>query len=203
MILCFIQISRLNSNPNTQLIITGNGLGGSVASLFTLLLLDYLDLTKTKRPLCITFGSPLLGNKALQNSILEFSTWSSCFLHLVSNLDPLPTKFLNNQNADYYPFGTFLFCSESGGYACSEDPTSVLKLFDATAVRSNRVGSSLFDYKETVDRLINRVNLKATTELIMESTESLRASFLAQIDAIGIVQNQVSIQFMLETAFIY
>lgn len=186
------EISRLISNSKTQLIITGHGLGGSVASLFTLLLLDSIDLTKTKRPLCITFGSPLLGNEAFQNAISQFSTWSSCFLHLVSNQDPLPRKFLNNKA--YYPFGTFLFCSQSGGCSCFEGPKSILKLLEATKA-SNGVlltYSSFFDYKETIDCLIKQANLKATMKMIPENVELWIESFVAQLEAIGVAQNQVS-----------
>lgn len=184
---------RLKSNPKTQLIITGDALGGSVASLFTLFLLDFLDLTKAKRPLCITFGSPLLGDEDLQNAISQFSTWSSCFLHVVSNHDPLPRMFLNH--TAYCPFGTFLFCSESDGCACSGDLATVSKLLEATAVPNipSNSHSLLFDYKETVDHLINQANLKAMSMLITENTESLRGSFVAQLEAIGVVQIQVCI----------
>ncbi|XP_023526957.1 senescence-associated carboxylesterase 101 isoform X1 [Cucurbita pepo subsp. pepo] len=186
------EISRLKSNPKTQLIITGHGLGGSVASLFTLLLLDSIDLTKAKRPLCITFGSPLLGNKALQSAISQFSTWSSCFLHVVSNHDPLPTSLLNNKA--YYPFGTFLFCSESGGCSCFEDPKSTSKLLEATKANTHLTAFSFFDYKETILRLIDQANLKATTRLITENSESWTASFIAQLEAIGVVPDQAQQQ---------
>ncbi|XP_022983733.1 senescence-associated carboxylesterase 101 [Cucurbita maxima] len=186
------EISRLKSNPKTQLIITGHGLGGSVASLFTLLLLDSIDLTKAKRPLCITFGSPLLGNEALQSAISQFSTWSSCFLHVVSNRDPLPTSLLNNKA--YYPFGTFLFCSESGGCSCFEDPKSTLKLLEATKANTHLTASSFFDYKETIHRLIDQANLKATTRLITENSVSRTASFIAQLEAIGVVPDQAQQQ---------
>ncbi|XP_038906094.1 senescence-associated carboxylesterase 101 [Benincasa hispida] len=187
------EISRLISDPNTPIIITGHGLGGSVASLLTLLLLDSIDLTKTKRPLCITFGSPLLGNEAFQNAISQFSTWSSCFLHLVSNQDPLPTKFLNNKA--YYPFGTFLFCSQSGGCSSFEDPKSVLKLLEATKASNDVLtASSFFDYKETIDRLINQANLKATMKMVTENAESWTGSFVAQLETIGVARNQAQQQ---------
>lgn len=186
------EISRLKSNLKTQLIITGHGLGGSVASLFTLLLLDSIDLTKAKRPLCITFGSPLLGNEALQSAISQFSTWSSCFLHVVSNRDPLPTSLLNNKA--YYPFGTFLFCSESGGCSCFEDPKSTSKLLEATKANTHLTASSFFDYKETIHRLIDQANLKATTRLITDNSESWPASFIAQLEAIGVVPDQAQQQ---------
>ena len=76
-----------NSKP---LIITGNSLGGSVATLFTLSLLDKFKISTTKRPLCITFGSPLIGDEGLQEAISNYPAWNSCFLHVVSDHDPIP-----------------------------------------------------------------------------------------------------------------
>ena len=73
-----------------RLIITGYSMGGSVASLFTLCLLEVINLSKPKcRPICITFGSPLIGGFGLQHSM-----WNSFFLHVVSNQDPVPGLFL-------------------------------------------------------------------------------------------------------------
>lgn len=52
---------------SSKLIITGVALGGSIASLFTLLLLESID-SKNKKPICITFGSLLIGDKILQQA---------------------------------------------------------------------------------------------------------------------------------------
>ena len=81
-----------NSKP---LIITKNSLGGSVATLFTLSLLEKFKISTTKCPLCITFGSPLIGDKGLQEAISNYPTWNSCFLHVVSNKDPVPRVLIN------------------------------------------------------------------------------------------------------------
>jgi hypothetical protein len=110
-----MQISSTNS-----LIITGKGLGGSIASLFTISLLNNIGSTKNL-PLCITFGSPLLGDKKLQQAISHSSNWNSCFIQIVSCKDPLPRLFITN----YMPFGTFLFCSDSDS-TCFENPDSSL-----------------------------------------------------------------------------
>ncbi|CBI34971.3 unnamed protein product, partial [Vitis vinifera] len=65
-----------------RLIITGHSMGGSVASLFTLCLLEVINISKPKcRPICITFGSPLIGDFGLQHS-----NWNSFFLHVVKIL---------------------------------------------------------------------------------------------------------------------
>ena len=109
-----------NSKP---LIITGNSLRGSVATLFALSLLEKCNFSNTKRPLCITFGSPLIGDEGLQLAISNYSAWNSCFLHVVSDQDPVPRVLING----YKPFGTFLLCSELG-CSCFEDPQTILEL---------------------------------------------------------------------------
>lgn len=115
------------SKPAPSIIITGHSLGGCVAMLFAFWLLNSLDSSKTKRPLCITFGSPLLGDEQLRQCVSKISTWNYCFLHVASTQDPTP-KFFQRQcmSGEYKPFGTFLLCSASG-CACSEDPDFILE----------------------------------------------------------------------------
>ena len=62
-------------NNSRGLIITRNSMGGSVTTLFTLWLLETINFKITKPPLCITFGSPLIGDTGLQNAILKYPTW--------------------------------------------------------------------------------------------------------------------------------
>ncbi|TQD86482.1 hypothetical protein C1H46_027971 [Malus baccata] len=87
----------VESSKSSRIVITGHSFGGAVATLFTLWLLQSLDLSKAKRPLCITFGSPLIGDEQLRKCVLEFSTWSSCFLNVASINDPVPKVFLTSQ----------------------------------------------------------------------------------------------------------
>ncbi|CAH1420713.1 unnamed protein product [Lactuca virosa] len=63
----FKELSELsNQLINGQLVVTGCGLGGYLAILYTLLHQHYADLEESngsktaKRPICITFGSPLI-----------------------------------------------------------------------------------------------------------------------------------------------
>ena len=99
-------------------IITGAALGGSIASLFTLWLLEKVE-PKLKRPLCITFGSPFIGDAKLQQ-ILENSVRNSCFLH-VADATQTPTT------EGFKPFGTYLICNGSG-CDCIDDPKAVMGL---------------------------------------------------------------------------
>ncbi|XP_048133389.1 senescence-associated carboxylesterase 101-like isoform X2 [Rhodamnia argentea] len=137
-------------------IITGHGLYGSVASLFTLWLLNKLDPTEFNL-LCITFGSPLLGDTAFQQAVSRHLTWNSCFLHVVHKDDSVPRLYLVPPPADqslYKPFGTFLLCSESGG-ACFQAPESIIELLkygNQEDVAENQESTPI-DYKNVIERL--------------------------------------------------
>jgi len=139
----------LGTNPVTPLIVTGKGLGGSIASLFTISLLDKIGSTKN-RPLCITFGSPLVGDRKLQQAISRSSNWNSCFIHVVSCNDSLPRLFITN----YMPFGIFLFCSDSDS-TCFENPTSSLDMIVTLSSKmgGQNKGFKLDEYGNIVENL--------------------------------------------------
>ncbi|KAG4383364.1 hypothetical protein GLYMA_13G069000v4 [Glycine max] len=145
--------SKIDSSP--RLIVTGYGVGGPIASLFTLSLLGNKkkkddkkkSSEKKKPPLCITFGSPLVGNNKFQEAISRSSTWSSCFLHVVSIKDPVP-KRLNPQTSAYMPFGTFLFCSDINS-TCFENPESVLEIL-VSSINDQNQGFQPKDYSNIV-----------------------------------------------------
>ncbi|KAJ7970892.1 senescence-associated carboxylesterase [Quillaja saponaria] len=184
----------------TRLIITGHSLGGSIASLFTLLLLDSIDLSKYKRPLCITFGSPLIGDKSLQQAILEYSTWNSCFLHVASHLDPLPRLFISrksspaaglaSQTSKYQPFGTFLLCSEQG-FSCFENPESILGfLVGMSPVGNPNKEMESVEYGNIVKRLSRKAICEDVIAWSQDETDAFQASIILQLIAIGLLQLQ-------------
>ncbi|KAK6923496.1 Fungal lipase-like domain, partial [Dillenia turbinata] len=73
-----------------SLVITGHSLGGILASLSTLWLLSYLQsIYSSLSIICITFGSPLLGNHSLNQAILR-QRWGGKFCHVVSKDDIMP-----------------------------------------------------------------------------------------------------------------
>ncbi|KAL2335614.1 hypothetical protein Fmac_016827 [Flemingia macrophylla] len=179
--------SEINSSP--RLIVTGHGLGGPIASLFTSLLLDNPVLGK-KPPLCITFGSPLVGDKKLQEAISRSSTWSSCFLHVVYYKDPLPKK-LKPDTGDYVPFGTFLFCSDTNS-TCFDNPLSVLELLTVSINNQNQ-GFQPIDYGSIVENLYRKAILRDFTPRMQDFTtsKSLRASICSQLwTALGLSDMQ-------------
>ncbi|KAH1100207.1 hypothetical protein GYH30_035388 [Glycine max] len=163
--------SEINSSP--RLIVTGLGLGGPIASLFTLSLLD-TNNDKKKPPLCITFGSPLIGDKKFQKAISRSSNWNSCFLHVVSLNDPLPRLFVTNspaastpQTSAYMPFGTFLLCSDVNS-TCFENPDSILEqLIAMGSIHTQNQGFQSSDYGNIVEKLNDKVICKdfSTTHL--------------------------------------
>lgn len=176
----------------SPLIITGVSLGGSVASLFTLWLLK----DNNKRPTCITFGSPLLGDSGLQQAISERPSWNSSFLHVVSNHDPIPRSLITPtnviagsipQSCIYNPFGTFLLCSDSD-CSCFEEPESVLDIMMEMNLNSQHQDnrSLAFDYEQVLKRLKDRVIFKGASQLFYFSVDQLQAGIDLQLEAIGI-----------------
>ncbi|XP_041006207.1 senescence-associated carboxylesterase 101 isoform X2 [Juglans microcarpa x Juglans regia] len=192
-VLPFLRSQISDSKP---LIISGHGLGGSVASLFTLWLLSEINLSKTKRPLCVTFGSPLIGDEDLKEAILQYSVWNSCFLHVVSAQDPLPrvlTSTLNppstesaSRTNEYKPFGTFMLCSELG-FTCFEDPELILVFLTATY---SEVSPQFLDYKPVVEQLKLKVICKDTSWLDVSISQPLREGNTVQVLATGLGQQQ-------------
>ena len=189
-----------NSKP---VIITGNALGGSVASLFTLSLFETLNFTTTKGPLCITFGSPFIGDDGLHEAISKYPTWNSCFLHVVSDQDPVPRVLISphnpirsdSQTNVYKPFGTFLLCSELG-CACFEYSPSILDLLKAIYLESpeNQNPNQVLELYEKIVKCLKLKEIcKDTTKLVRGDTvtESLQANIITQLEAIGLVRPQV------------
>ncbi|KAG6719885.1 hypothetical protein I3842_03G029200 [Carya illinoinensis] len=194
-VLPFLRSEILNSTPMKPLIITGHGLGGSVASLFTLWLLSKLDLSKNKRPLCVTFGSPLIGDEDLREAILQYSAWNSCFLHVVSAQDPLPRVLTSTHNPpstestsrtnEYKPFGTFMLCSELG-FTCFEDPEFILEFLKSTY---SEVSPQFLDFKPVVEQLKLKVICEDKTRLDGSISDPLLAGITVQVLATGLAQN--------------
>ncbi|XP_041005579.1 lipase-like PAD4 [Juglans microcarpa x Juglans regia] len=83
------QISAV-SEKSKSIIVTGHSMGGTTASLCTLWLLSHLQsVSSPLTVLCITFGSPLLGNGSLSRAILR-ERWGGNFCHVVSKHDIMP-----------------------------------------------------------------------------------------------------------------
>ncbi|XP_062018527.1 senescence-associated carboxylesterase 101-like [Rosa rugosa] len=177
-------VGNSKSKTPSLVIITGQSVGGSVATLFTLWLLQGFNLSRAnKRPLCVTFGSPLVGDEHLRQCVLQFSTLKSCFLHVVSNQDPTPQLFISRNPGAYKPFGTFLLCSASG-CACFEDPDIILEQL----VKTNSQNQECH-----YGKILGDLKCKALCN-VLKSTEaerdSLQASLITQLQAIEILSQK-------------
>ncbi|XP_004296569.1 PREDICTED: senescence-associated carboxylesterase 101-like [Fragaria vesca subsp. vesca] len=184
-----------NSKSKTPplIIITGQYVGGIVATLFTLWLLEGFNVLKTKRPLCVTFSSPFVGDEHLRKCVLEFSTWKSCFLHVVSDQDHTPKLFMSrNTFGAYKPFGTFLLCSTSGS-ATSEDPDFISEQFvTANSLSAQTQDPNLgFPYGHILEDL-KRKALCNVYKSIGGERDPLEASIITQLLAVGVVSQQQS-----------
>ncbi|XP_050382705.1 senescence-associated carboxylesterase 101-like isoform X2 [Argentina anserina] len=174
-------VENSKSKPPPLVIITGQSVGGSVATLFTLWLLQgLLKLPNSKRPLCVTFGSPLLGDEQLGQCVSKFTAWKSCFLHIASNQDPTPKLFISRHPGAYKPFGTYLLCSASG-CACLEDPDIILEQLVKTNSQNQgcHYGQILGDLKSKA--------LCTVPNCTDAKMDSLQASLTTQLQAIGIL----------------
>lgn len=189
-----------------SLVITGHCLGGSVASLFTLWLLESFNRPGTKRPLCITFGAPLIGDKGLQQAISQHLMWNSSFLHVAASQDLVPRFFISPYNPDameidsqtgiYKPFGIFLLCSE---YGCTslEDPEAVYEVLAAMGLETARNQTPneqwhMIYYDTIVERLMSTVSFKGISQLSEIIECPLRAGIVLQLQAIGLNRRQQS-----------
>ncbi|XP_039157972.1 lipase-like PAD4 [Eucalyptus grandis] len=76
-----------------MIILTGHSLGATTASLTALWLLSNLQaIASPISVLCLTFGTPLLGNESLSQAILG-ERWGGSFCNVVSKLDVVPKLF--------------------------------------------------------------------------------------------------------------
>lgn len=197
--------SLMQFASNQPLIVTGHSLGGSVASLFTLWLLDSLPRYGVQHILCITFGSPLLGNNGFQKAISEHPTWRSCFLHVVSDKDPVPRFLISDHNASdatlttptyYMSFGTYLFSSESG-FSCFEEPQSILELMmimSSRCAESENLNncSQVIDYGHILEQLKNKAICRGISELPDSISNPLQAGTYLLLEATGVGKLQVN-----------
>ncbi|XP_004290177.1 PREDICTED: senescence-associated carboxylesterase 101-like [Fragaria vesca subsp. vesca] len=179
-------------SESSLIIITGQSMGGTVATLFTLWLLKEPDLLKTKRPLCITFGSPLVGDEHLRQCVLQFTTLKSCFLHVVvSNQDPARKLFVTQYSGAYKPIGSFLLCSSSG-CACSEDQNLILEQLMTINLQNgeNQDSNCEWHYGQILEELKRKALFNRSTRFIEGETDPLQASIITQLLAIGVLAQQ-------------
>ncbi|KVH92759.1 Lipase, class 3, partial [Cynara cardunculus var. scolymus] len=135
----------------------------------------------TKRPICITFGCPLVGNQDLRKAISERPQWKSRFLNVVAQTDPVARFY--SSNSLYKPFGTSLFCTESGGHMVFEDQESVPAALDAMA--SSITENTEIDYGNHLKSIRRKVLYRGVSKLGEFGLDSLRAGITLQFSEVG------------------
>ncbi|PWA93648.1 alpha/Beta hydrolase fold protein [Artemisia annua] len=180
---------------NNPLVVTGRGLGGYHAILFALWLHHSVDVQESndskkpiRRPICITFGSPLIGDKALQNAISERPQWESCFFNVVAKKDPVACFF--SSNGLYKPFGTFVFCTQSGGHTAFEEHESILAVLDAMAL-SRDENMEIHDIYGDIFRSIRRKALYrgVSADSGEYNSNLLNAGIRFQLKEVGVLED--------------
>lgn len=163
-------------NTSKSIVITGHSIGGAIASLLTLWLLCRLQTICSV--ICITFGSPMLGNQSFSRAILQ-KRWAGHFCHVVSQHDIVPRlffapscsfQFISYENktqlfhvvldslgvvsrgeckSSFCPSGSYLFCTNKGA-VCVDNGMVVIKLLYFTLLNSSQ-SSSLEDHLDYAD----------------------------------------------------
>ncbi|CAN6479129.1 unnamed protein product [Victoria cruziana] len=191
------QLERLTEANKPRLILAGRSLGGSVAALCTLWLLR--NQSSPVLPLCITFGSPLIGDDGLRKAIGALEEWKAQFWHVAAHDDIIPRLFASRravQNSYYSlckPFGTYFLISDSG-CVCADDPDSIVELLDLTSPSIEELPEQLLpkSYGILLKQLEKTPLRKSRNiEAAAGSRESLVVDLTLQLDAVGIRCNHL------------
>ncbi|PON86098.1 Alpha/beta-hydrolase [Trema orientale] len=93
-----------------QVVFTGHSSGGAIAILATIWFLEEHrkgNIIFSTPPLCLTFGSPLVGSHIFSHA-LRRENWSGNFIHFVWKYDIVPRVFLAPLSANKQQFGKIL-----------------------------------------------------------------------------------------------
>ncbi|GLJ40641.1 hypothetical protein SUGI_0838990 [Cryptomeria japonica] len=84
---------KVQGGKYRRIVLTGHSFGGSVAVLATLWLLEQRGYSSNQPPICVTFGSPLVGDEIFAQSVRR-EKWASYFYHFISRYDIVPRILL-------------------------------------------------------------------------------------------------------------
>ncbi|XP_031492378.1 senescence-associated carboxylesterase 101-like isoform X2 [Nymphaea colorata] len=179
------KLKTLTAKNQPRLIVVGHAEGGAVAALFTLWLLK--NRSSAALPLCITYGSPFIGNKGLQTAIGKMEQSKSQFWHVLSLDDPVISScgFLESAELQFKPFGTYLLLSESG-YACIDDPDSVIELLRS----ADSAQTEPKDYGAMLQQQEQSTKYRKCNVLLTPSYDSQKVDLALQLQTLEIGNNQ-------------
>lgn len=102
------QMSEVLANSKS-VVFTGHSIGGSIASLSALSLLSHFhSISSPFSVMCISFGSPMLGNESFSKAILQ-QRWGGNFLHVAAKHDIIPRLLFTPTSAPILPHMHALF----------------------------------------------------------------------------------------------
>ncbi|XP_059077749.1 lipase-like PAD4 [Cryptomeria japonica] len=128
------QMDKFSKQRKEQTIIfVGHSIGGAIATLATIWVLE--KRLRQISPICITFGSPLVGDTVLIQSI-DCQGWSGNFCHVVSKNDIVPRMLLapfesigQQLNSIFPPRGSIMV-NDSASLMHPSSPEACRKLLD-------------------------------------------------------------------------
>ncbi|XP_031479396.1 senescence-associated carboxylesterase 101-like [Nymphaea colorata] len=187
-----------DQKKQTQLILVGRSLGGSVAALFALWLLKKRSESKDAliTPICITYGSPFIGDAGLQRAISKVEKLKSHFWHVVGNDDivarafvvpRLASQVVPDAPAEFKPFGTYFLCSKVG-CTCVDHPDSVLDLLQIRDVDPADLHVQAYDYGAVLQQLKEKIRNKSSAQ--PRGNSSIQIGLSLQLEALGIMAHQ-------------
>ncbi|XP_057791556.1 lipase-like PAD4 isoform X2 [Salvia miltiorrhiza] len=207
------QISEV-LKQSKSVVFGGHSVGGAIASLSALWLLSYIRTASPQHPisvLCITFGSPMLGNQSFSQAIIQ-ERWDGNFCHVVAPHDLLPrllsaplasdmittdeekARLFNNalrkdedeERCSYWPFGNYMFCSDKGA-VCLDNATAILKFLYLTMAAASSPTCSV-NYEDYVAKLsCHYLKMRSSTAHYDSSNE---AGVAFALQTLGISSHQ-------------
>ncbi|XP_010942175.1 protein EDS1B [Elaeis guineensis] len=123
-----------------RIVFTGHSSGGSVSVLAAIWLLEQFFKSDNKDqvfPFCVTFGSPLVGDRVFSHA-LQRQDWSCCFLHFVSTVDVIPRSLLAPLSSFKQEFQAILhfLCPKSLCFSLNTIGEPLVIFFYSTVLRN-------------------------------------------------------------------
>ncbi|CAI9262772.1 unnamed protein product [Lactuca saligna] len=101
-------------------------------------------------------------------------------------MDPLASFF--SSNSLYKPFGTFLFCTDSGGHTAFEDEILILEVLDAMA-SSNPRSFQLLDYRNELGSIRRKILYRGDSIFGEWYSNPLMAGVVTQFQDINVLDD--------------
>ncbi|KAJ8753485.1 hypothetical protein K2173_022726 [Erythroxylum novogranatense] len=142
-----------------QVVFTGHSLGGPIAILATIWFLEMYQRSSPPRaePICLTFGSPLVGDKIMNHALMR-ENWSRYFIHFVMRYDIVPRISLSPLSSIQQQLQQILNFFNPKSHSYKQEPVQEAPVFYETVIRN---ASSVASY--TAAKMMGSSNLMLET----------------------------------------